>query len=397
MDTLPADCINLIVTEILEHDKFRRVCDVAVDAANLMLVGNHAFTALSIEVQEKLEPTGRKTLLNLWNKMRLAENVCNNSPLKILQKECRDRDLKVSGTKAALWERLTNAIENARPPKVCILSADFQSQMRYQRKARICASNARSEYRLTEKDLSDLPCEYKTNPVYKTAAPMRLYFVRDVISVALEKQKLAISSPQKRRSLSKAELIERRRSMFETSLDFDIDPRIFTFSDTAQAARHAYVNSGRVGELEIACRSIRNAMRRMRALELALRECGCELRADSKLCTRFIDYGQGNIPEIVVTMREMEFYYTHTNYKNILDELWRDARASQNHRYDHHYSDSDDDYDRIDPHELSESAKHIALRRWVQLRRVTRDNLNTNLDAYNVPQSLHAPINVLIN
>jgi hypothetical protein len=128
----------------------------------------------------------------------------------------------------------------------------------------------------------------------------------------------------------------------------------------------------------------------MRALEIALRECGCELRADSKLCTRFIDYGQGTIPEIVVTMREMEFYYMHTNYKNILDELWRDARAAQ-------YYDSDDDYDRIDPHELSESAKHIALRRWIQLRHITRDNLNTNLDAYNVPQSLHESINVIIN
>lgn len=198
MDTLPYDCINLIVMEIFSHDtKFRRTCDVAVDAANLMLVGNDAFTTLGILVQEKLDPTGCKKNYDLWNKMRLSETVFNSSPLKILKKECLDRNLNISGTKAVLWERLMNAIENARPPKSCMLSSDFRSRMKYQRNFRICASKARSEYRLTEKDLYDIPCEYKQNPVYKTAAPMRLYAVSDVIRVAQEKQTL---SPQQRKS-----------------------------------------------------------------------------------------------------------------------------------------------------------------------------------------------------
>ena len=45
---------------------------------------------------------------------------------------------------------------------------------------RICASNARSLLGATEKILSTLTCQLKTNPHYRCAAPMRLYDIHEV-------------------------------------------------------------------------------------------------------------------------------------------------------------------------------------------------------------------------
>lgn len=52
---------------------------------------------------------------------------------------------------------------------------------------RICASTAKSEYSLSEKDLEMLPCLRVSNPHYRSAAPMRLYEESAVIAASIEK------------------------------------------------------------------------------------------------------------------------------------------------------------------------------------------------------------------
>jgi SAP domain/XPA protein C-terminus len=53
---------------------------------------------------------------------------------------------------------------------------------------RVCASAAKYEYNLTERDLQPLDCVYKRNPYYGSAAPMRLYCRLEVQELAEQKQ-----------------------------------------------------------------------------------------------------------------------------------------------------------------------------------------------------------------
>jgi hypothetical protein len=53
----------------------------------------------------------------------------------------------------------------------------------------------------------------------------------------------------------------------------------------------------------------------------ALRGVGCELREDSRLCEKYIEEGEGDLDIICKIMVEMKFYYAHTDYKAILDDI----------------------------------------------------------------------------
>jgi hypothetical protein len=388
MEKLPIDCIRTIAAKLTDcDDKYRRICDAAVDAVSLLLVGNSAFTDLSIAVQENLEPNGRTAAQ--YEKMRLPDDLTDASTVNKLKEACRIRGLHVSGVKAVLWERLRDAVEAVRPTRGCILSSKFRTEMTAKRRVRVSASTAKSDYLLTDGDLARLQCELVKNPVYRSAAPMRLYLLRDVIRTALAKHggrdaeiRQARAEASMRGGEAAMERKASRQALLARKLDVPMDmelSRVFSISEAACKARDTYVGSGRGGAAGAAA-EIMAAHDRIKTLEKALAARGCELRHDSRLCRAFIDDNDGNPVNIAITMAEMKFYFTHTEYEAILDDMWDEARRERDNSY---WDGYDSDIDRIDPDELSHRAKTKALKRWA----ATNDLLAPEL-----PKSLRAEI-----
>ena len=81
-----------------------------------------------------------------------------------------------------------------------------------------------------------------------------------------------------------------------------------------------------------------------------LSKVGCELRNDSKLCSAYIENNDGNPVYIAGIMCEMKFYYKHTQYERILDNLIDDAKEEQYYHGEYY-----------DYNELSMEAKEIAI------------------------------------
>lgn len=61
-----------------------------------------------------------------------------------------------------------------------------QCANRSQLMEKITKTDAKSLYGLTDKDLNNLNYEERTNPVFRSAAPMKLFYVSDVKSAALK-------------------------------------------------------------------------------------------------------------------------------------------------------------------------------------------------------------------
>jgi len=307
MELLSAVPLHIIAFHLsTSDDKYHRLCDVSEDAANLMLVGNVFFSELGLAVQEKLEPDGHLVNDAEFERMRIPEGLSEASKADVLKKACRDRGLMVYGSKSVLWRRLMEAEVVARTPRACILSAKFRSEMRAMRDARIGVSNAKSEYRLTESDLTTLSCELKQNSVHRLS-----YLIRDVARVALEKNE---------RRTSRAALLSNKLG------DMPLDSRIFSFSDSACRARDLYVNFGRGGCIVKVAADIIATNTRLHILERALESRGCELRSDSRLCKGFVDKNEGDPDDISVSMLEMKFFHNHTEYASILYDLYVDRR-----------------------------------------------------------------------
>jgi hypothetical protein len=142
---------------------------------------------------------------------------------------------------------------------------------------RLTGSRAREAFGLTADDLRCVPALLKCNPVFKSAAPMRLFRVRDLRDAALRKHG---SRDGLERYLGKRSI----RS-----------ERMVRAASEARGSRYA-------------------------KLERALSERGCEVRTDSRLCSMFLATGHGDLEEIADTMEEMKFCFEHTRYTEILDE-----------------------------------------------------------------------------
>jgi hypothetical protein len=59
-------------------------------------------------------------------------------------------------------------------------------------------------------------------------------------------------------------------------------------------------------------------------LKTKLDEYGLTLRTDSKLCSQYINNGNGNLEEIVRIMKGMEFLYNNTKYHELMGKELRD-------------------------------------------------------------------------
>jgi hypothetical protein len=107
---------------------------------------------------------------------------------------------------------------------------------------------------------------------------------------------------------------------------------------------------------------------RRRQLRESLQKYGLEIRSDSMYCSEFINEDKRSLREVVNMAREMHFFFSNTNYKDVIRNLMRESHYD---KYEHRYhrrrydtdSDSEDDGDRMN---ISEQAKNIVLHEWVK-------------------------------
>jgi hypothetical protein len=161
-------------------------------------------------------------------------------------------------------------------------------------------TQAKSLFRLTDKDMEDLPYRQKCNPRFRSAPSMRLYTMR----VLLQKAKKKYGT---KRQMNEQKAIQAQRA-----------------AKRQQTKDHA-------------------RLRRRAELVEKLGRRGLELRGDSRLCHAYIENGHGDVDQITDCMHEMDFYHRHTDYQRYYRQLWRE----RNEYY---------------PDEISEMAKHEALR-----------------------------------
>ena len=186
------------------------------------------------------------------------------------------------------------------------ISANIRDEFRDDLESTITKTEAKQDFRLNDKDLTKLPCSERRNPYYRCAPPMKIYYVRDIVTAAKEKhgsKRLMDEKVAKRKEASN----KRRR----------------TIEAVKQKRYDELVNK--------------------------LGQHGLPLREDSRLCEEYIERGVGNIDHIVETMIEMNFYFQHTDYRQIYREVWRREKSFSG------WADADD---------VSEMAKYDALRQF---------------------------------
>ncbi|KAG0184248.1 hypothetical protein DFQ28_011519 [Apophysomyces sp. BC1034] len=242
---------------------------------------------------------------------------------------------------------------------------------------RITKSAALTRFRLNERDLSEISCTTHRNPYYRSAAPMRLYDVTDLVRLARrvhggdvgvkEAQEFSIHRSQKtaesrernqaaRRELLTQKLEEAGMTMAENQMMCNSFIRSSTSNpeaiikeiqrqrelqrkrDDRRKTLREHLEAAGMNEREDqwACDSfvmyesgnpelivakikekrVNNARldERRQKLTDALKEQGLSLRADSALCTKYINTGVGSLKDIVTVMKEMDWYFRCTTY-----------------------------------------------------------------------------------
>ncbi|GAB5586712.1 hypothetical protein Unana1_01612 [Umbelopsis nana] len=242
----------------------------------------------------------------------------------------------------------------------------------------ITKSTAMAFYKLTDVDLSGIAVEYAQNPYYRHAAPMQLFDRFDVIRVAREVHggDVGIEAARNATTLRGSTLRESRQKNMEarrTLLNERLEQAGLTqYGSSYRCQMFVHHNSGKINEIITALQAEevqhRESNARKEELDARLSEAGLDrpaynlryrnyvannlgtieeviadinremeikrtvderrqnltkkleaagltLRADSRLCQAYIQSATGDIDEIVVTMKEMAWYFRCTNYK----------------------------------------------------------------------------------
>lgn len=158
--------------------------------------------------------------------------------------------------------------------------SNLQERFQAENVKKYTKTDAKKIFGLTEKDLENVLHETKCNPYYKKAPAMKLYCRKDLVVVAQLKHgtKRLLSECQKKKQDTAA---KRRRTI-----------------DTARQMRYNRLS----GELA---------------------KHGLVVRDDSRLCEDYVKKGRGKLDYVVETMVEMNFYFTHTNYQQHYNHIWR--------------------------------------------------------------------------
>lgn len=183
-----------------------------------------------------------------------------------------------------------------------------------ERSARVCKTDAKKEYGLTDKDFDNLEYSEKRHRAYKVI--MRLYLKIDVLDVATKKH---------------------------GSYDNYISQKMKKETETQKRRTMIIVEQNN----------------RRRLMETRLQEHGLRIREDSVLCSDFIESNRGDIEKVVETMVEMDFYFKYTPYP---DEY---SKERDNYFYtDHNGRTIYRTLTENERHDISMNAKRKALNKW---------------------------------
>lgn len=163
---------------------------------------------------------------------------------------------------------------------------------------------AMKEYKLTDKDLTNIPYESLRNPHYSSRNEMMLY-PRYLLALASSRKWGTVENLMGKK-IKQQQASEKRKNTIKN-----------------------------------------NKNNRIKVLTDALEKRGLSLRSDSRLCSQYIlNGGSLSLEKVVDTMEEMNFYYNHTRYKEIYGNIIQKMLEYKG---------------RFDKDEVSEDAKSEAL------------------------------------
>lgn len=378
MDGLPLLCIKTIAEQLilLNAEKAHHDFDVlllnANCAARLALAGGTC-TEIAMDLYNTAVDPGcldeantickqdayeRDAATLVLETTTIVATTGDSSKLADLKVACVAASLPVSVTKAKLIERLDHArcVAVARLAQPCAIMprcpvrrrvAALVFASRSSEHRNIVATTALKEpFKIPRADLEKMPCELARNPHYRSASPMRLYNLMDLAWASLQingpgtvpmrcvdeaaARDMAAKATAKANKLA-AICAKRRenllRAMQILECPFDID----VVTSKSQILTDYMNGSQTHKELNVeALNTAIDTTQRSKDLKEALNVAGCELRRDSNLCNVYIHHGIGSIAEIVIIMTEMQFYFAHTNYRQILNDLYKQNRLVQN-------------------------------------------------------------------
>jgi len=151
----------------------------------------------------------------------------------------------------------------------------------------ITRSTAMKEYCLKGKEVDELAHIVVKNPVFSSAAPMRLYILNDVLEISKNRD---------------VEAIKQKKQM-------SLEKRRKTVADKKEIRKQQLID--------------------------ALHNIGLELRSDSELCEQYLDGKIQNmsLAQLVREMAVMKYLYEYTDYENRLEEKVDELSDSAGYYY----------------------------------------------------------------
>lgn len=266
----------------------------------------------------------------------------------------------------------------------------------------ICKSTIKTNYFLTDKDIDTIPYMSVKNPHYRCAADMKLYSIADVKNKFMEKhnclemyiddkldqlkqQRESRKEKMRNNKISKQQqklmtfnnllaqnnLTHRDHQLTDQNiLDCESVPELVGKIVNVKKSMTAIYKTFRVNNMGVVNENIFDLLfrcdyteeevvqfvTRKKSLTVALSKYNLVVRADSKLCSGFLD-GDDNYTanEIALIMKQMEWFFKNTNYRQIQSNLFRKAKQES---YDY--------YCEYDAEEISASAKKKALAEYLK-------------------------------
>lgn len=201
----------------------------------------------------------------------------------------------------------------------------------------IFRTDAKSKYGLTDDELSTLPVEEKMMSCHGKRQNVMIYSEFDVVNLCckkygsveeyqqnkLEKQQIRESQKDHNQD-KKALLIEKREEKLRNEL---AKHNLQMTNDTSHIWDKLIQKGGNKEKIQKCVDEIRGYVTRKKDLADALRQYNLNIRADSRLCTDYINGDNDDLNEVVSIMRDMDFLYKHTNYPTVFNKMMeREAR-----------------------------------------------------------------------
>jgi transcription elongation factor Elf1 len=183
----------------------------------------------------------------------------------------------------------------------------------------ITATDAKKLYRLNDKELEDIDCITTRNPHYRSAAPMRLFWEKQIADISLKKH------------VAKNTTLEAAKLKAEESSSKRV---------ANKAAKEDLIR---------------------KELENALSEFGLTIRGDSQLCQCYLSGRWGSITpmtaqQIALRMRTMHILHTHTRYEEKVSEEIVRERSNVGYLPRHEYMEM--------VNEIKEDVEASEMQRW---------------------------------